>query len=155
MDIARSVSSQWQATEKRQRKKAIGLTEAEIAKIFCRFMRPIRIQRPSFYKDRSPAGCRRAVGASDRCFRQQGRPDLFRVAHTPRQLAELGLADSFKDQDDRSRSKAKNRSPLKLVRHGQGAKTASRKRAQAAVRPRIMLNVAFGQSVIAVDTHTG
>ncbi|HEY8264531.1 MAG TPA: endonuclease III [Methyloceanibacter sp.] len=149
-----------------KRKKAPGsrLTEAEIVEIFRRFhAADPRPKTELHYKD--PFTLLVAVVLSAQATDasvNKATPDLFRVADTPNKLVKLGqtaLTEKIKTIG-LYRNKAKSLIALakKLVAE-QGGKVPMDREALEALpgvgrkTANVVLNVAFGKPVIAVDTH--
>jgi len=149
-----------------KRKKAPGsrLTEAEIAEIFRRFHAVDPHPKTELhYKD--PFTLLVAVVLSAQATDasvNKATPELFRVADTPNKLVKLGqaaLTEKIKTIG-LYRNKAKNLIALatKLVAEHGGKVPMDREALEALPgvgrkTANVVLNVAFGQPVIAVDTH--
>jgi len=149
-----------------KRDKAPGsrLTEAEIAEIFCRFYAADPHPKTELhYKD--PFTLLVAVVLSAQATDasvNKTTPELFRVAGSPKKLLELGqaaLTEKIKTIG-LYRNKAKSLIALatKLVAEHHGKVPMDREALEALPgvgrkTANVVLNVAFGQPVIAVDTH--
>jgi endonuclease-3 len=149
-----------------KRKKAPGsrLTEAEIAEIFCRFHAADPYPKTELqYKDAFTllVAVVLSAQATDTSV-NKATPDLFRVADSPKKLVKLGqaaLTEKIK-AIGLYRNKAKNLIALatKLVAEHGGQVPMDREALEALPgvgrkTANVVLNVAFSQPMIAVDTH--
>jgi endonuclease-3 len=150
--------------DKRNKAPGSRLTEAEIAEIFRRFHAADPHPKTELHY-RDPFTLLVAVVLSAQATDasvNKATPELFRVADSPKKLVKLGqaaLTEKIKTIG-LYRNKAKNLIALatKLVEEHGGKVPGSREALEALPgvgrkTANVVLNVAFGQSVIAVDTH--
>ena len=150
--------------DKRNKAPGSRLTEAEIAEIFQRFHAADPHPKTELHY-RDPFTLLVAVVLSAQATDasvNKATPELFRVADSPKKLVKLGQAALTEKIETIGlyRNKAKNLIALatKLVEEHGGKVPGSREALEALPgvgrkTANVVLNVAFGQSVIAVDTH--